>query len=208
MPDVDSPTEDDTGKVDGRRARRERNRLAVVDAVLDLFGEEMLVPTIEKAAERSGLSLRSVYRYFPDPEALLQATIERQWELSRPLGHLEAIGEGPLDHRIEAFVAMRVRLFEFIGPVYRSTLHHEPQHASIREDLNRSRREFTEQFERQFAPELGARTAADRGRVVALADTLTQLESYDLLRRYRRLTQAEATEILEAGLRTLLSADS
>lgn len=207
MAEVDSPTEDDTGKVDGRRARRERNRLAVVDAVLELFGEEMLVPTIEMAAERSGLSLRSVYRYFPDAEALLHATIERQWELSGPLGHLEAIGEGPLDDRIEAFVAMRVRLFEFIGPVYRSTLHHETQHASIREDLDRSRREFTAQFERQFAPELEARSAADRRRVVAVADTLTQLESYDLLRRYRRLTPAEAGEVLEQGLHAVLGSD-
>lgn len=207
MADVDVPAEGDDDKVDGRRVRRERNRLAVVDAVLEMFGEEMLVPTIEKAAERSGLSLRSVYRYFPDPEALLQAVIERQWARSEPLAHLEAIGEGTREHRIEAFVAMRVRLFESIGPVYRSTLHHEPRHASIREDLDRARRELSRQFEHQFAPELDGLAPDDRQRLVALADTLTQFESYDLLRRYRRLTPAEVTEVLAAGLHALLGSD-
>src|SRR5947208_5395801 len=63
-------------KVDGRRLRRERNRDAVIEAVLEMFNEEMLIPTIEKAAERSGLSLRSVYRFFPDPESLINSATE------------------------------------------------------------------------------------------------------------------------------------
>ena len=67
MSDIDEDVDDDetTGAdktVDGRRLRRERNIAAVLDAVLEMFEEESLTPTIERAAERSGLSLRSVYR--------------------------------------------------------------------------------------------------------------------------------------------------
>ncbi len=72
---------------DGRRLRRERNIAAVVDAVLEMFAEETFVPTIERAAERSGLSLRSVYRYFPDPESLTQAAID---ELAENLAAFQA----------------------------------------------------------------------------------------------------------------------
>ena len=47
---------------------------------------------------------------------------------------------------------MRVRLYEMIGPVYRSSLHHAEKHPAIGADLDRTRRELTDQFERQFAP--------------------------------------------------------
>jgi hypothetical protein len=49
---------DESATVDGRRLRRERNVAAVIDAVLAMFVDESLTPTIERAAERSGLSLR------------------------------------------------------------------------------------------------------------------------------------------------------
>ena len=61
---ADEPTSD------GRTARRDRNRDAVLDAVLDLFGEDSLAPAPAEVAERSGVSLRSVYRYYEDRDAL------------------------------------------------------------------------------------------------------------------------------------------
>ncbi len=193
-------------KVDGRHARRERNREAVVDAVLAMFAEEMLVPTIEKAAERSGLSLRSVYRYFPDPEALTQAAVERQLELVRPLATLHAIGEGPLDARLDAFARMRVRLYERVGPTYRATLHHEAHNARLRENLYRTRQQLSDQFERQFAPEIEALSPEGRRSRVVVADLLSQFESIDHLRRYRRLTIIDTTEAVVQGLRAVLTA--
>ncbi|MBT5755427.1 MAG: TetR family transcriptional regulator, partial [Acidimicrobiaceae bacterium] len=68
MTDVEAPA-------DGRVARRERNINSVLDVVLEMFAEESLFPTIEQVAKRSGLSLRSLYRYFADPAELLEAVI-------------------------------------------------------------------------------------------------------------------------------------
>ena len=67
--------------IDGRAARRERNIDMVLDVVLEMFAEESLFPTIEQAAKRSGLSLRSLYRYFADPGELLEAVIIRNREV-------------------------------------------------------------------------------------------------------------------------------
>ena len=53
-------TEDITEVLDGRQARRQRNIDAVLDVVLEMFAEESMFPTIEQAATRSGLSLRSL----------------------------------------------------------------------------------------------------------------------------------------------------
>ena len=116
---VDDPEpSDEAATVDGRRLRRERNVAAVIDAVLAMFEDESLTPTIERAAERSGLSLRSVYRYFPDPESLAQAAIDEMWRRGQAVAHLSAIGEGPFEQRVIEFAEMRVRLYEHVGPGY------------------------------------------------------------------------------------------
>ena len=47
---------------DGRRLRRERNRDAVIEALLDLFGEGNLQPSTDEIAVRSGVSARSLFR--------------------------------------------------------------------------------------------------------------------------------------------------
>jgi len=70
---------------DGRSARRDRNRLAVLDAVIELFSEGVLEPTPDDVAARVGLSARSVYRYFVDRDALLRAAIDRSFERVMPL---------------------------------------------------------------------------------------------------------------------------
>ena len=70
---------------DGRHARRDRNRLAVVDAILALFSEGNFEPTSDQIAERAGLSPRSLFRYFDDLEDLNRVAIARQFERVRQL---------------------------------------------------------------------------------------------------------------------------
>lgn len=230
-PDVESgaPPVDAT-PADGRVARRERNINAVLDVVLEMFAEESLFPTMEQAAARSGLSLRSLYRYFADPGELLEATIRRNRERTVPLTRLHAIGTGPLDARIDDFVAMRLRLYDAVAPEYRATLAHAHRLPRISEQLATARDEMCRQFKLQFAPELEARTpdsgtdapesaprsprpetdtptsgtAADGDTVLTAGDLLTQLDSIDYLRRHRGLSAAETKAILASTLTTLL----
>lgn len=192
-------------RVDGRRLRRERNIRSVVDAVLEMFAEENLFPTIELAAERSGLSLRSVYRYFPDPEALIQGAIDEIWRRAAPVAHLSHIGEGPFDDRVREFAEMRVRLYEFLGDGFRAGRHHAPRYVRLREDVERTRRTLSEQFELQFRPERDALPASVRLARTLVADLMSQLDSIDLLRRHRRLTVDETVGVVEEALRAALT---
>jgi AcrR family transcriptional regulator len=197
----ETPSPDpDTESADGRRLRRERNRLAVVEAVIEMFQEDMLVPTIERAAERSGLSLRSVYRYFPDPPALLHAATEQMLARAGEIAHLPHIGLGAFDRRLADFTVMRLRLYEQVGQTFRATVHHAPNHVGVRENLARSRRMLTEQLERQFQPEIAALPAGVRAWRTIGADAASQLDAIDFLRRYRALTVAESTEVLATTL--------
>lgn len=199
------PQPGDTETVDGRRLRRERNIAAVLDAVLEMFEEESLAPTIERAAERSGLSLRSVYRYFPDPEALTQAAIDELWRRGQPAAHISRIGEGTFEDRVVEFAAMRVRLYDHVGHGYRAGRLHAPRSVRIREDLDRTRRTLTHQFDLQFAPEIDELDASIRMVRRTMGDIMSQLDAVDLLRRTRRLTVAESVEVVAEAIRVALT---
>lgn len=198
-------TDDITEPMDGRAARRQRNIDAVLDVVLEMFGEEAMFPTIEQAATRSGLSLRSLYRYFADPGELLEATVKRSDQVGVELAQLHSIGQGPLGQRIEEFVAMRLRLHTGVGPVYRATLANAARLPRIGAELTMNRDRMREQFERQFAPELDALGSAGRDSVLAAGDLLTQLESIDYLRRHRELSVEATHAALATSLRALLA---
>ncbi len=101
--DTDLDTEADT-EIDGRTARRDRNRVAVLDAVLELFTEGNLTPSPDDVARRSGVSLRSVYRYVADADDLIRAAIVRHQEKVAPLFVIADLGEGSFEHRLDAFV--------------------------------------------------------------------------------------------------------
>lgn len=64
-------------RMDGRTARAERTRNAIVDAHLALIDEGDLNPTGERIAERAGISPRTLWTNFKDMETLFAATGQR-----------------------------------------------------------------------------------------------------------------------------------
>ena len=194
------------GQLDGRTARRDRNRGAVLDAVLDLFSEGNLHPRPEQVSERSGVALRSVYRYYADKELLRQAAIERN--LGRLTEHavVDEIGEGSLEARIDRFVEVRMHLYEIAIPTSRAarlvSWEGELSRSEVDEvDLARDR--LRRQFEAHFAAEL-ARCAPSTAVVLDLA---TQLEGIEFLRVNRGFTAGEVESHLRAALSELLGAE-
>ena len=202
MTDAASMTDDE---VDGRTARRDRNRIAVLDAVLELFAEGDLSPSAEQVARRSGVSLRSVYRYVADREDLARPAIERHIERVGHLFSIPAIGEGRFEERLERFVSARLRLYEAIAPTARAARLQAPRSEVIREQLERGRRLLREQLERHFAPELGDGDVRTRRAALAAVDSLTQTETIDLYRVHRGFSSSETHELLVVALTRLLA---
>lgn len=195
----------DPTPIDGRAARRDRNREAVLDAVIELFTEDDLDPGPDEVALRVGLSARSVYRYFEDRDALLRAAIERHQQRVLPLYLIHAIGEGDIDDRIERFVTARVRLYEAIAATARAARARAAVNDIMRDQVEETHRLLREQIEKQFAPELeeldGRRLRATSGAI----DTLCQLEAVDHLRLHRRLSSDETRTVLIDALQALLA---
>jgi len=195
----------DSDPVDGRHARRERNRIAVLDAVIELFATNTLIPSVDEVAKRSGLSLRSVYRYYEDLGALLHAAIERSMEKAAPLLRIDGIGTGPLDQRIGAFVDARLRLHERTASSFRATIHHSSHNKPMADALVTARRALRAQLERQFEPELSRLDPVPRMRLVRAADVLTRFEAIEALRIGDSLSKAETKAVLAVGMHALLA---
>jgi AcrR family transcriptional regulator len=172
--------------VDGRHVRREQNREAVIDALVELFHDGIYEPGSALIAERAGLSPRSLFRYFDDIDDLTRAAIDRQMAEARPLVDL-AIGDGAsLALRIERLVETRIRLYEAIGPGARAARICAHRNDVVAKQIHDARRYLGDQIRHLFAPE-----SSD----VAALDVLCSFESYELLREHQSKQKVRATLI-------------
>lgn len=191
---------------DGRHARRDRNRLAVVDAMLELYSEGRFDPSSDEIAERAGLSPRSLFRYFDDIDDLVRAAISRQYERVRPLAEIDLSTEAPLAERVSRLVRSRLRTYDAIaaaGKVARARAHAQPL---VAEQLTQARALWRRQVERLFAPELAAMPAARAAGALAVADVLASFESVQLMRDDQALTRARIEAALTESLTRLMEA--
>jgi AcrR family transcriptional regulator len=62
------------------RADAERNRLRIMEAAARVFAERGLDGTLHDVAKAAGLGVGTVYRRFPDKEALIEALFETEME--------------------------------------------------------------------------------------------------------------------------------
>jgi AcrR family transcriptional regulator len=194
--------------VDGRRVRRDKNRDAVVDALLTLYGEGNLEPGSAEIAERAGLSPRSLFRYFDDVDDLCGAAIARQAERIRPLTALAAPPTDPLPSRINAVVSQRIAMYDAMGDVGAVARLKAPFLPIVAAELTRMRSFLRGQLRQLFAGELAAVPAERAAAALVAVDVLTSFESYQLLRHDHSLSRADAARILVEGLTTLLAAPS
>lgn len=193
---------------DGRAARREKNRLAAIDAAIELFSEDNLQPGLDEIAQRCGLSSKSVHRYFEDTHALLSAAIRRQLEVGSRLYSIHAIGQGPLEDRIDHFVSMRLDAHQVIGATARAATFLATRSAPVRENFDRVRYLLQAQIEIHFANELNAMPATKRQSRVAAIDALVQFESLDYFRIRRGFSLSKARLVIAETLTELLDCEA
>ncbi len=188
------------GDVDGRSLRREGNRQAVLDALVELFGERRFQPGTAEIADRAGISPRSLFRYFDDLDDLVHAAIEQNLAAARPLLHHEVDAGAPTGEKIAGIVAARSRLFEATGPAARAARACAHRHAAVAAQIHESRSYLRHQLARTFAAEL----AGDRAVLLHALDALCSFETWDLLRSDQSMSTRRAAAALTAGLTELL----
>lgn len=190
--------------VDGRRARRDQNRDRVVDALLEIYREGVLQPSVAEVARRSGVSHRSVFRYFENLDELCRVAVERQFQAVAEYLVLERTAGASSPELIDAIVEQRLALYDAAAPVARVGRMLAPTEPVLAEHLQRMAALAVEQVGSYFAPELDPMPAARRDAIVEAVAATLSIDSMDLLRAVRGLSRADTGHAMRLTLGALL----
>jgi TetR/AcrR family transcriptional regulator of autoinduction and epiphytic fitness len=144
-------------RVDGRTARSERTRTAIVEAHLQLIQEGDLRPTADRIAKVAGVSLRALWSHFADMEALFAASGQRVLE-QRDAVHQPIPPDLPLTERIQAYCHQRARLLEAVTPTAKAAAIKEPFSPTLMSYRRTHTQRVLEELKILFAREIDGNT--------------------------------------------------
>lgn len=190
--------------VDGRSLRRERNRQDIVDALLGLIENGETEISAALIASKAGLSERSIFRYFDDVNDLYRSVCDLAFSKEIEYALIDDAGVGSLDTKIENFVNQRVRIYtmnEKIAPAARSFAFKNPV---IKNQLVVGRKLLRTQIIKHFAEELSVFDKQQQQVAVAIIDSLTTFEYYDMMRSDQKMSVQAIKSVLTESIRKAL----
>jgi len=190
--------------VDGRSLRRERNRQDIVDALLGLIENGETEISAALIASKAGLSERSIFRYFDDVNDLYRSVCDLAFSKEIEYALIDDAGVGSLDTKIENFVNQRVRIYtmnEKIAPAARSFAFKNP---IIKNQLVVGRKLLRTQIIKHFAEELSVFDKHQQQVAVAIIDSLTTFEYYDMMRSDQKMSVQAIKSVLAESIRKAL----
>jgi len=190
--------------VDGRSLRRERNRQDIVNALLGLIENGETEISAALIASKAGLSERSIFRYFDDVNDLYRSVCDLAFSKEIEYALIDDVGVGSLDTKIENFVNQRVRIYtmnEKIAPAARSFAFKNP---IIKNQLVVGRKLLRNQIIKHFSEELSAFDKQQQQVAVAIIDSLTTFEYYDMMRSDQKMSVQAIKSVLTESIRKAL----
>ncbi len=191
-------------RIDGRTARAERTRAAIVEAHLALVGAGDLRPTGERIAERAGISLRALWTNFKDMEALFAASGERL-ATQVAAAYRPVAADLPLPKRVAGFCDQRARLLELIAPCARAAQLREPFSEQLRANRAQAIGLVREEISVLFAGELDLAGSGRGGLLDALLAASTWA-NWAMLRDELALAVDAARDVMARTVTALLLA--
>lgn len=179
---------------DGRHARSERSRQAMVDALLALLREGNLRPSSAQIAERAGVTQRTLFNQFGDMDSLVAAVAGHVARRAASL--LPEIGTGTLEQRAATYCDGLALLLEETMPVRWAVVTNTSRDWSGARAVELMRDFMRGRLEEAFGPELADRDDTARAE---LLDAL-ELETDPVAWRLRRVQQGRSVEEARARM--------
>lgn len=166
--------------IDGRHARRQRSRAAVIEAVFSSVQDGKVPPTVDDVAERAGVSVSSIFRNFDGLADIQRQALE---EFQPKFAHLFVVDDAdrPRVERIQAHVRARVELLGAAGGLLRIARARSLDHAPILEGMARLRGQFATQTRLRFASEIDQLSPAEAANLCAIIDATTSPDAFDVM---------------------------
>ncbi len=173
------PNEDDD--LDGRGLRRERNRGAIVEALLELCNEGHTDASAALIAERAGLSARSLFRYFDDIDDLYRTVCQVQFDRITAVSNIHNFGRGTTAEKVENLVEQRIRIYRASGNIDRVARTQQYRVPAIAKMLAQGRDALMENAARHLHDELSSLDRLQRVTALSCIDVFTSFEALDRL---------------------------
>jgi TetR/AcrR family transcriptional regulator of autoinduction and epiphytic fitness len=190
-------------QVDGRLARSQRTRAAVIDALVVLCLEGDPSPTALRVAERAGVALRTVYGHFADMESLYAEAGGRELALVAGMVH-PVDPEAPLQVRLSQFAADRAAVLEHLLPLMRAAVMRAPGSPQLRSLRSRFLELGDGQVLAAFEPETDGLSDAQRRQALDVAHLVAGGNAWEALRLDRALGEGQARAVMERTLAAAL----
>jgi AcrR family transcriptional regulator len=184
--------------VDGRRARSERSKQAIIDASLALMEEGNLIPTAQQISDKAGVGIRSFFRHFEDMETLF-ATIDEQNRDAWEALYLGGDRYGTLDERILHAIERHGEGYEKQRNMVLSTSAQLWRSETLRKNYARYQRGLRKDLD-DWLPELKQLTRSEREAV----DAIASFEMWHRLRYHQGLGKRATIDVLVGLLNSLL----
>ena len=192
--------------IDGRHARRERSRIAVIDAVFALVRDGKVPPTVEDVAERAGVSVSSVFRNFDGLDDMQRQAFDVFQERYAQLFESVTSSAMPRPERVTAHVRSRLALYDAAGPMMHVARQRALDYLPMAEGVGRSRSRLADQTRQHFGPEAAFLTPAEAANLLSVIDSMTSPDAYEVMgaangRSHRQIGRAwtVALDALLAG---------
>jgi TetR/AcrR family transcriptional regulator of autoinduction and epiphytic fitness len=201
------PVRKPTGQVpaDGRHARRERSRAAVIDAVFALIQDGRVPPTAEDIAERAGVSVSSVFRNFDGLDDLQRQAFDRFQDRFAHLFDAHVDQDADRSTRIRDHVRSRIELCTSAGKLMHVARQRAIDYQPMADGVARSRSRLAAQTHRRFAPETEQLGPADTANLVALIDATTSPEAFEVMRAAHGRSARQISAVWTTALDVLLA---
>ena len=175
---------------DGRRARSERSKQAIIDASLALMAEGNLIPTAQQISDKAGVGIRSFFRHFDGMETLF-ATIDEQARDSVEALFLGGDRDGTLEERILHAMERYGHGYETQRNMILSTSAQLWRSQTLRKNYGHYQRGLRKDLD-EWLPELKKLARSEREAV----DAIASFEMWHRLRYHQGLSKQATIEVL------------
>ncbi len=199
-------------RVDGRTIKglriRQQVRERILAAYVDLIRAGVPMPTAREIAERAGLSLRVIFKHFPDLRALRLASFNRMQERSSRFFSGTLPDRGDAAERLRQFVRYHARRLEHVTPIHRTAAMVESTDPDVARAMRNARDAALRDLESALAGALPGFSPGEKRALMMELHMICSWSSWEFLRSHYRLSPARAQAVMsDAALAVLAAAE-
>lgn len=177
----------------------------MIDAVFALLQDGKVPPDVQQVAERSGVSVSSIFRMFDGLDDMRQAAVEQFEKRYAHLLDVDFPDGTTRAERIGRLVRARVDLFIATAPLLAMARHRAVDHEQFAAQVGAQRIRLAEQVQRCLSIEVSASTPAEAANLVAAIDAVSAPEAFEVLSAAHGRSPRQITTIWRRSIDALVA---